>query len=104
MMRRNSEKTPAAGHTAERRRPLVKGLSARFRTPYSFLKLGKAASLIHTIRSSLMKPLLVGSSGSSSYAGFCQYRGRVVPEEPPGRLPLLGLRYLTFLSVYQVMP
>lgn len=32
------------------------------------------------IRSSLMKPLLVGSWGSRSYTGFCQYRGCAVPK------------------------
>lgn len=48
---------------------------------YSLRKVGKAAVRIHTMKSSLMKPLLSGSNGSSSYTGLLQFSGLLVPEK-----------------------
>ena len=45
----------------------------------TFLKVGKAATLIHTIKGSLRKPLLEGFSGSSSYGAIDQDGGFTVP-------------------------
>ena len=48
---------------------------------YSLRKVGKAAVRIHTMKSSLMKPLFSGSVGSNSYTGFLQFMGLFVPEK-----------------------
>lgn len=45
----------------------------------SFLKVGNAAVRIHTMKSSLRKPLFPGSSPSSSQTGLAQHGGFVVP-------------------------
>lgn len=42
--------------------------------------MGRAAVRIHTMKSSLMKPLFSGSNGSNSYTGFIQFTGLAVPE------------------------
>ena len=42
--------------------------------------MGKAATLIHTMKGSLRKALLEGLPGSSSYGAFDQDGGFTVPE------------------------
>lgn len=46
----------------------------------SLRKVGNAAVRIHTMKSSLIKPLFSGSVGSSSYTGTFQFTGLLVPK------------------------
>jgi len=48
---------------------------------YSLRKVGRAAVRIHTMKSSLTKPLFSASVGSISYTGTLQFTGFDVPEE-----------------------
>jgi hypothetical protein len=52
--------------------------SLRSMRRYNLRKVGNAAVRIQTIKSSFMNPLLLSSSGSSSYTALCQFTGFIV--------------------------
>lgn len=69
---------------------------------YSLRKVGKAAVRIHTMKSSLMKPLFSGSVGSNSYTGFLQFTGLFVPEKERDKTMLVP-QVSVFMSLKDVV-
>lgn len=65
---------------------------------WSLRKVGNAAVRIHTMKSSLMKPLFSGSEGSSSCTGFLQFTGLFVPEKEQDKTRLVTATFMSLMD------